>query len=238
MTPYYQDAYITIYHGDCLEVLPLLTGVRSIVSDPPYGMQNDTDYSRFSGGSPESIKKRGNGRDYGVMIEGDDEPFDPSPFLAYENIILFGYNHFAQHLTTGSVLVWIKRLDAGYGSFLSDAELAWFNQGCGVYCYRDLSMNAITRQRKHPNQKPISLMRWCIQQIKDPGLICDPYAGSGSTLKAAKEMGLQATGIEIVEKYCETAANRCANTSPMFPALQHTNGKLKAHQASLLPDPA
>jgi len=229
MTPFYQDDYITIYHGDCKIILPTLIGVRSIVGDPPYGMNNNTNFQRFSGGTR---GHGGVGRDYKVGIVGDDKPFDPSHLLGYQNVLLFGYHHFAKELDTGSVLVWIKRFDKAFGSFLSDAELAWFNRGHGVYCHRDLSINAIANSRQHPTQKPVSLMRWCIDRIKDPGLICDPYAGSGSTLVAAKELGLKAIGVELVEEYCEVAAKRVQGVTVMHPAF--TAQPNKQNQAELL----
>ncbi len=81
-------------------------------------------------------------------------------------------------------------------------------KGHGVYCRRDLSNNAITNERVHPTQKPESLMRWCIEFFPKASIILDPYCGSGSTLRVAKDLGLKAIGIEIEERYCEIAANR------------------------------
>ncbi len=70
--------------------------------------------------------------------------------------MLWGSNHYAQRLPVGTTLVWLKRNDAGFGSFLSDAELGWMNTGHGVYARRDLSMMAETLTRMHPTQKPIA----------------------------------------------------------------------------------
>jgi DNA modification methylase len=194
-------------------------------------MNLDTDFTRFSGGHRDSVAKRGIGRNYEFGIIGDEKPFNPSHLLNYQNVLLFGYHYFAKQLGIGSVLVWIKRFDNAFGSFLSDAELAWLNKGHGVYCYRDLSINAIARQRQHPTQKPVSLMRWCIHKIKDPGLICDPYAGSGSTLVAAKELSLKAIGIELVEKYCEITAKRVSGVTVMCPAFTLPSNKAHAVDA-------
>ena len=208
--PYYEDtrAGITIYCGNCLDILPALGNGFSILSDPPYGMKNNTDSRRFSGGKPENDKRRGNkGGRFREMIVGDDRPFDPTPFLAYENVILWGSNHFSQRLPVGSQLVWIKRTDRAFGTFLSDAEVAWEKGGYGVYCFRDFSMKAEERDRKHPNQKPIPLMRWCISRLVT-GKILDPFCGSGSTLVAAKDLGRKAIGIEISEEYCRIAVKR------------------------------
>lgn len=207
MTPYYQDDAVTIYHGDCREILPTLPKVDLVLTDPPYGMDWNTDTSRFSGGGESSIARRGAGRsDWGAVAE-DDQPFDPSPWLEFDEVILWGFNHFASKLPVGSTLVWIKRFDGGFGSFLSDAELAWKKGGYGVYCHRDTSMAGEARDRLHPTQKPIGLMHWCIEKTSG-GLILDPFMGSGTTLRAAKDLGRKAIGIEIEERYCEIAARR------------------------------
>jgi site-specific DNA-methyltransferase (adenine-specific) len=209
--PYYEQDGITIYHGDCREILPSLPKVDLVLTDPPYGMNNNPDSSRFSGGTPEIIARRGNGGGrFKQPIVGDDTPFDPSPFLDFEKVILWGFNHFASRLPVGSTLVWIKRFDAAFGTFLSDAELGWMKGGCGVYCKRDLSLTKETRQRKHPNQKPMTLMTWCIEKAGDVQTILDPFMGSGTTLVAAKQLHRKAIGIEIEEKYCQIACKRLA----------------------------
>jgi site-specific DNA-methyltransferase (adenine-specific) len=207
VTPYYADDLVTIYHGDARGIAPTLTGIEAVVSDPPYGMGWDTDTRRFAGGSDASRRRRGVGRQ-SPRVVADDMPFDPTPWLEYGDVILWGSNHFAATLPRGTTLVWLKRLDAGFGSFLSDAELAWQKGGHGVYCHRDLSMAAEARSRVHPTQKPVGLMRWCVARTR--GTVLDPFMGSGSTLVAAKDAGRRAIGIEIEERYCEIAARRCS----------------------------
>lgn len=208
MKPYYDHAGITIYHGDCREIAPHLTA-QAIVSDPPYGMGWNASTARFSGGHAGNVRKNGGGRRDQPRIVGDAGPFDPRQWLQYSEVILFGCNHFASRLPIGTTLVWIKRLEGAFGSFLSDAEVAWQKGGHGVYCFRDLSMNGKAHNREHPTEKPLSLMSWCIQRIRAIDIL-DPYMGSGSTLVAAKGLGRKATGIEIEERYCEIAANRLA----------------------------
>jgi len=202
MTPYYSDDYVTIYHGDCREVL-LSLAYDAVVSDPPYGMGWNTDTTRFSGGA----SSRGRGRKAPRVI-GDDMPFNPTPWLGAEHVILWGANHYASRLPVGTTLVWIKRNDAAFGTFLSDAEIAWEKGGHGVYCFRDLSMAGETRTRTHPTQKPIPLMSWCVGRTD--GVVLDPFMGSGTTLVAAKNLGRKAIGIELEEEYCEFAAKRCS----------------------------
>ena len=208
MKPYYEHGGITIYHGDCREVLPGLEAVDLVLTDPPYGMGWNTNTSRFTGGHPESVRKRGLGKRNQSPVLNDDKEFDPSPWLSFPRVVLFGSNHYARHLPTGTTLVWIKRTYSGFGSFLSDAEVAWMKGGHGVYCYRDLSMKRLANQQCHPCQKPLPLMKWCIMKAGGDGIVLDPFMGSGTTLRAAKDLGRKAIGIEIEEKYCEIAAKR------------------------------
>lgn len=201
---------VTLYRGDCMDIAPTLHGVDAIVSDPPYGMKWDTNLARFTGGHRDSVKKRGMGRNYKKPIEGDDKPFDPSKWLAYPKCLLWGYHHFAERLPVGSVLVWIKRNDRAFGSFLSDAELAWMKGGHGVYCKRDMSLNGETSSRIHPTQKPVPLMAWCMHKMKAPqgATVLDPYMGSGSTIIAAIRTGRKAIGIEKDPEYFDSAVKR------------------------------
>ena len=213
MKPYYERGGITIYHGDCREVLPELEPVDVVLTDPPYGIGLNTDSSRFSGGTAESMAKRGNGigSAAGAPVVGDDKPFDPTFLLGYGgHQVIWGWNHFPHLLPPGACLVWLKRNDEAFGSFLSDAETAWMSKGHGVYCRRDLTNNAIANERAHPTQKPEGLMQWCIEFFPDAKTILDPFMGSGTTLRAAKDLGRKAIGIEIEEEYCEIAAKRLA----------------------------
>jgi len=199
--------------ADCIDVLPI--EADAVISDPPYGMNLDTDNSRFSGGNTASIARRGNGigTGEGKPILNDDAPFDPSPWLDYPAVVLFGSNHYAQRLPVGTTLVWLKRHDAGFGSFLSDAEIAWMKGGVGVYAKRDLSMNGEALTRRHPCQKPVSLMAWVMERAKVPvgATVLDPYMGSGSTAIACIRTGRKFVGIEKDVKHFETACERVAN---------------------------
>jgi len=205
-----QIGLATLYLGDCREIAPTLERPAAVISDPPYGMRWDTNAKRFSGGAESSQAQRGQGKDWGAPVVGDDAAFDPAPWLAADAVVLWGANHYAAALPIGTTLVWIKRLEGAFGSFLSDAEIAWKKGGHGVYCWRDLSLMAETRDRAHPTQKPVPLMRWCIEQAKVPpgGVILDPYMGSGSTGGAAVEMRHPFVGVEIDPGYFDTACRR------------------------------
>lgn len=206
MTPYFQRDGITIYHGDCRDILPALQ-VDTICADPPYGIKL---HSRKGGGS-RSTKGVAALNDYRII--GDDQPFDPAHLLNYRRVILWGGNHFASRLPdTRCWLVWDKRR-GGKSDDQADAEIAWTNFDEPTRLYSHLWRGMIKdsekdQRRVHPTQKPVSLMQWCLGIAKPQGLVCDPYMGSGSTLRAAMDMGFPCVGIELEERYCEAAARR------------------------------
>ena len=208
MKPYYEEDGITIYHGDCREVLPTLERADFLLTDPPYGIAYDASHSKYK-----------NGIDRGEA-DWDREPFDPSHLIALDlPSVIWGGNCFSSRLPSSTAwIAWVKiqRQDADIRQ--SDMELAWTN--ClgrsrvffhlWIGAYRESESGV---QNYHPTQKPEALMKWCIQQCRFddiPLLILDPYMGSGTTLRAAKDLGRRAIGIEIEEKYCEIAAKRLA----------------------------
>ena len=199
----------TLYLGDCREILPTLgrDGV-AVVSDPPYGMGWNTNSKRFSGGESGHRTRRMQGRDDWGDVVADDKEFDPTPWLDFPSVILWGANHYAARLPVGTTLVWLKRFDAAFETFLSDAEVAWMKGGHGVYCRRDLTMNHATgtTQRLHPTQKPVGIMSWCIE--KTEGVVLDPFMGSGTTGVAAAKLGRKFIGIEIDPAYFDIACRR------------------------------
>lgn len=201
----------TLHLGDCLEILPSLDLHASVVSDVPYGMDWNTDSTQFTGGN----QKRGDGRtDYGAIV-GDDEPFDPSPWLAFAETLIWGANHYAARLPVGTTLVWIKKGDAAFGTFLSDAEIGWHSSGHGVYCRRVEFQGGLARKAEndglkaaHPTQKPVALMEWCIGRCRPDSVILDPYMGSGTTGVAAIRLGRRFVGVEIDARYFDIACRR------------------------------
>lgn len=208
--PYYDRDGITIYCGDCREIVPQLEQIDAVISDPPYGMNWDTDTTRFTGG-------KGSHNRIGERVSDDDKPFDPKPWLEYRKVLLWGCNHYASNLPVGTTIVWLKKSDAKFGVMLSDAELAWMSGGHGVYVHRQI-WDGCAREggengkHFHPTQKPVGLMKWCIGKtgVNTSEVILDPFMGSGTTLVAAKELGIRAVGIELSERYCEIAAKRLA----------------------------
>jgi len=203
--PYYQEPNITIYHGDCLEIMPELEPVDLVLTDPPYGINHPTNYKERGRGNLASCK------DY-PPIFGDIENFNPKPFIN-QAAVLFGANYFCDKLPISSGwIVWDKERPDELDQ--ATCEIAWSNFIRGIRRFKYL-WNGMIRQGKeelfHPTQKPIALMKWILNLKWTPlGLILDPFMGSGTTLVAAKELGRKAIGIEIEEKYCEIAVRRLA----------------------------
>lgn len=198
MTPYYQDDAVTIYHGDCRELLPNIEA-DVLITDPPYGIGDRWAKSRMIG-------RNGAPRLWGQGETWDAVAADLSHLPALPSII-WGGNYFGLPAARGW-LVWDK-VQTFTGA---DAELAWTNLDMPVRVFRMARVAAYTNRtdgpKSHPTEKPIELMRWCVA-FTPPGVILDPFMGSGTTLRAAKDLGRKAIGIEIEERYCEIAANRC-----------------------------
>ncbi len=130
------------------------------------------------------------------------------------NTLFFGGGNYFELPPARCILVWDK--DNGLNQF-SDCELAWTNFDKPVRKLRWLWNGMLQENmrnkevREHPTQKPIEVMKWAIQQAPDNCIaILDPFMGSGTTLRAAKDLGRKAIGIEIEEKYCEIAVKRLA----------------------------
>jgi len=210
MKPYYSHAGITIYHGDCRDVLPHLPKVDLCLTDPPYGMGLKCDYSGMSGFSgPNTGLKH-------LPIIGDDEPFDPTHLLKYgDKQIIWGAQYFCHSLPEqGGWIVFNKRGDGAPSAIsFGDCELAWCNFGQAVRMCSKM-WHGVARWSSegtlHPAQKPEYLLGFCIEHASTPpdGIVLDPYCGSGTTLVAAKNLGRKAIGIEIEERYSEIAAKR------------------------------
>lgn len=204
--PYYEQDGITIYHADCLEILPYLPKVDLVLADPPYGIKENA--HRIA-----SRTKLAATTDYG-NFEWDSKPASKEEIAAImeagRNAIIWGGNYFNVPPARGW-LIWDK---LNSGNF-ADAELAWTNLKMSVRIFRH-RWNGMIRasendiKRVHPTQKPIQLMEWCIGWTDNAQTILDPMMGSGTTLVAAKQLHRKAIGIEIEERYCEIAVKRLA----------------------------
>jgi len=192
MKPYYEDDAVTIYHADCRDVLPTLGPVDLVLTDPPYGISfasQPTKWQRLAKMNP---------------ADWDEERPDLTPLILAPSVCIWGGNYFPLPVSRGW-FVWIKP-DAPPS--MGGAELAWTNRDANTK-YISQSIGATNAERLgHPTQKPLRVMKWCVEQFPDAPTILDPFMGSGTTLRAAKDLGRKAIGIEIEEKYCEIAAKR------------------------------
>ena len=212
MNPYFERDGIVIYHGDCRDVeLPVPSSVALVLTDPPYGMS----YKPLRGGDG---SKR-----FGDAVIGDDEPFDPVKWLAYDRLCLFGANWYADKLPpSGGWIVWDKTpkgIKDGFAA--SHAELAWTNLCASVRKF-SLQWGGEAHGGEphyHPTQKPVSLMKWILEEFTKPGdLILDPYMGSGPIAEACYLTERKYVGVEIVREYCDAAIGRLSQ-GVMFKAL-------------------
>lgn len=206
------DDYINkVICGDCLEVMKGIPdgAVDALITDPPYGIGISPKFFRR--------KNRPEGNVYSPVI-GDDLPFNPIPLLARFNnlkeIYLFGADNFCQQLPRGgSWLVWDKKVEGLEEAIGSDFELCWSKTPHKRIIHRILWSGFTAKEkdqpRQHPTQKPLALMKAIVQKSTCPDdIILDPFAGSGTTLVAAKQLGRKYIGIEIDPKYCEIARER------------------------------
>ena len=223
----------TLYCGDCREVLPTLPKVDLILTDPPYGIGE-------AAGKNKSRGKLAVAKDYG-NDEWDNEPIDDEllglTIAAGTNAIIFGGNYFNVP-PSPCWLVWDKENGA---SDFADCELAWTNLQKAVRLKRFMwngMLRANNEQRgDHPTQKPIGVMRWCIDQAGNPHTILDPFMGSGTTGVAAVQMGRRFIGIEREPKYFDVACRRIEDAQRMTDMFAHEVRdayEMTAQQADLL----
>jgi site-specific DNA-methyltransferase (adenine-specific) len=207
--PYFQDESCTIYHGDCRELLPLIEPVDLVLTDPPYGLG---ELWQGGGGSAKSSWKFHPSEAQAWDHKMDDADIIYASLCGHAAIVWGGNNYMLP--PSRCWFIWDKKMNDDWST--GQAELAWTNldRTNRVFRMAQGEAHARMRQKDHPTQKPIELMRWCIQMAHtiDPQTILDPFMGSGTTLRAAKDLGRKAIGIEIEERYCEIAARRLSQS--------------------------
>lgn len=191
---------VTLYLGDCREILPTLGKFDAVVTDPPYGINAARDR-----------KSQKNGwRDYDAP--GWDKERPPAELISQiigsaRHAIVWGGNYFTDALPPSSK--WLS-WDKGQTDFsLADFELAWCSfSGAARRIMLPRSV-ALQDGKEHPTQKPIEVMRWCIDKLPDGcRTILDPFMGSGTTGVAAVNMGRKFSGIEVEPKFFDVARRR------------------------------
>lgn len=205
-TPYYADDQVTLHHGDCLALLDDLAA-DVLVSDVPYGIDYRSNRSRQTLARSITGDRDTTARDHVL------EWWAPQP------AILFGTWRIPRPTDTRALLIWDTKGALGMGAI----DLPWkpahqeiYILGSGFTGRRDSDVITVApvqslgyNGRTHPHEKPIDLMLRLIDKCP-PGVVLDPFAGSGSTLVAAKRLGRKAIGVEIEERYCEVIAKRLA----------------------------
>jgi DNA modification methylase len=199
--------------------------VGLVLTDPPYGV---------------SVVKSGMvGADFGVAKKGNYKPIigDNSVEAALasfeivknlsERLIFWGGNYYADKLEPSSCwLVWDKRGDSGIVNTFADAELAWTNMTSPVRVFRQL-WNGMIREgehekRVHPTQKPVALLKWCIDSYAQNGIVLDLFGGSGSTLIAAHQSNRVAYLMELDPHYVDVICARFQKATGIKPVAEAT----------------
>jgi site-specific DNA-methyltransferase (adenine-specific) len=186
----------TLYLGDCHEILPALSKVDAVVTDPPYG-----------------LAKRLDGGTWGKRFEGESKDWDARPFDAIDLLlelgtvqVIWGGNYYVLPPSRG----WLSWFKPDAPPTMAHFELAWTNQDQNAKQITH-SIAATNAERVgHPTQKPLRVMEWTLQQAGATGVVLDPFMGSGTTGVACMNLGRKFIGIEIERKYFDIACERIA----------------------------
>lgn len=199
LTPYYDRNGITLYLGDCREVLPQITEkVDLCLTDPPYGV--NINYAAYDD-TPENLQQ----------LINDTLPMLPRPL-----VLTTGVKNIWLYPKPDWVLCWFMPNGVGVGPWgfctwqpiLAYGKDPWGGKGSRPDGIERLS--APSDKNNHPCPKPVSVMRWLIERCTTaPGqVVLDPFMGSGTTLRAALDCGRRAIGIDISEEYLKIAVER------------------------------
>lgn len=201
MKPYYEHAGITIYHGDCREILPQLNG-DLILTDPPYGI--GVEYGAFID-TPENVAS---------LISA---VLPICRLIGKRTLLTCATRQISLYPQPDWILCWLNRA----GSYLNPWGFTCWQPilAYGPDPYLENSMGSrpdviehseTAEANGHPVPKPLHFWKRLLNRgsVKETDIVIDPMMGSGTTLRAAKDLGRRAIGIEIEEKYCEIAARR------------------------------
>ena len=211
----------TLYCGDCREVLPTLPKVDACITDPPYGI----------GIAANPVRQMHERFDWDAATP--DESVLSAVIQAGAVAVVWGGNYFALP-PSQCFLVWDKVQPQDFS--LAMCEQAWTNKKGPAKLYRQ---SVLSYRKEHPTQKPVELMKWCIEQAAVPprGTILDPFMGSGTTGVAAVQMGRRFIGIEREPKYFDVACRRIEDAQRMTDMFAHEVRdayEMTAQQADLL----
>ncbi len=197
--PYFRDDAVAIYHSDCRDILPKMPKVDLVLTDPPYGIHKAGWDDAFPNWFGPMLAQVATGA-IAVMPGINNLLRMPQELSAFEYRWTL-----AVQLSNG-----MTRGLMGFGNWIP--ILVYAKPDDSLYQpQRDCAVVPIVGEMpNHPCPKPLLAMRWVIERFPNAQTILDPFMGSGTTLRAAKDLGRLAIGIEIEEKYCEIAAQRMA----------------------------
>jgi DNA modification methylase len=217
MTPYYERDGITLYHGDCREILPTLPKVDLVLTDPPYGIADKPMLD---------LPGRGRGNNTYHPLSTWDLKINPEwcELVSVAAPVVAWFGHWrkrteveaAMRLPIRAEIVWAKDCHVGPPCPVAMRdERLWLFSGAGITGRKfetsvwDVPIIPTWEHKHHKNEKPVALLSRAVAFLSDAGqTILDPFTGSGTTLVAAKRLGRRAIGIEIEERYCAIAAAR------------------------------
>jgi site-specific DNA-methyltransferase (adenine-specific) len=228
--PYYQDGSVTLYHGDCREVLPTLHEIDAIITDPPYGIgiaRWDNPVSWEALAAP-LLKPSGFCVAFGllrtlapVVAALEAAGLELEQEMVWSRGTLgtagerFGRSHelFTIHYLPPRAAPKVDRVRVPYAPASKPSrnhKRHPLGSAPGSVWYVHEESGSYARH-EHESAKPVSLMQRIVSCLSDPGeIVLDPFAGSGSTLVAAKNLGRRAIGVELEERWCEVTARRLA----------------------------
>ena len=192
----------TLYLGDCKDILPDLEKVDAVVTDPPYGIGDKWDKSGF---------KSCGGKLWNGKANWDNEikqkEIDVSLKKSFGKGIIWGGNYYQLKPSRG-YLIWDK-MQSGFS--LADSEFAWVSEPITPKTYRFARAQLASEGKKHPTQKPLALMEWCLGFLPESKTILDPFMGSGTTGVACMNLDRHFIGIEKDPEYFEIACKRISD---------------------------
>lgn len=211
--PYYEHGGITLYHGDCREILPLLPKVDLLLTDPPYGLNLGITNNQFNDST--HLKKKSYDQyvdSYENFVEEIVPRLNAAIDVADRAAVFTGPHIHEQRKPTAIGGIFHEsatgRTPWGSKNFL---PILFYGNPPNPGLHRPTVITSTARAEasSHPCPKPLPWIKWLVKlgsELND--IILDPFAGSSTTLRAAMDLGRKAIGIEISEKYCEIAAER------------------------------
>ncbi len=209
---------VTLYEGDCRDVLPGLGRVDAVVTDPPYGLGD-----KWAGGGGGAMSSWNFRPSEAQSWDGEISSIVPTLTDLAEKCIIWGGNYYTLP-PARCWLLWDKCQPDTWTT--AQAEMAWTNIDKPVRAFRMCQAVAHDemRPKEHPTQKPLSLMRWCLKWVPNAAIILDPFAGSGTTAIAAMLEGRKCILIEREPKYCDIIRRRVAEANGVGPGSLFAEG--------------